>query len=128
VTREQILADMETIYHLALETGKLNVALHAKELQGKAIGLFNTPKSTPDIQISEMTEEQLTELIQRLEERDPSLKSKKKCYKDPQSDKVQNDDGQIETNAHKENIHCFNNEEFSHKEDHQGENSIDLPP
>lgn len=74
ITRDTILADMETIYHLALAEGKLNVALHVKELQGKAVGLFHQSHLPIARRISEMSEDQLTEFMARLEDLDPALK------------------------------------------------------
>lgn len=42
-SRKQILDDMEKIFILALEMGKINVALRAKELIGKELGFFLPP-------------------------------------------------------------------------------------
>ncbi|MBX9805434.1 MAG: hypothetical protein K2Y18_06760 [Alphaproteobacteria bacterium] len=74
MTKEQILSDIESIYQSAIAENKWQVALHAKELQGKALGLFNK-KVLPDIiRISDMNENQLKEFIDRLEKRTPALK------------------------------------------------------
>ncbi|MBL0941854.1 MAG: hypothetical protein IBJ00_03880 [Alphaproteobacteria bacterium] len=42
-SRKPILDDMEKIFILAMEMGKINVALRAKELIGKELGLFLPP-------------------------------------------------------------------------------------
>lgn len=75
ITRDQILRDMETLYQLALDDGKWLVALRAKELQGKVIGLFKRQRLPDILHIADMTEEQLSEFIERLEENDPELKN-----------------------------------------------------
>ena len=83
ITRDQILSDMETIYRLALDDGKWSVALHAKELQGKAIGLF-TPSPLPTVaRIADMTEDQLQEFLARLEENEPGASTLETAEKSP---------------------------------------------
>lgn len=75
ISKDQILTDIETIYQLALDDSKWHVALRAKELQGKALGLFKK-QHLPDVtRIADMTEEQLYEFVARLEKNDPELKN-----------------------------------------------------
>ncbi len=75
LTKDQILKDIESLYQLAFYSGKLQVALRAKELQGRAIGLFK-PQHLPDsLCIADMTEEQLGEFIALLEKHHPELKN-----------------------------------------------------
>jgi len=68
-SRKQILNDMEKIFILAMEMGKINVALRAKELIGKELGFFlppskrpkvdghKSPKTDPEIQVDLIQEE-----------------------------------------------------------------------
>lgn len=73
--KSQILSDIETIYQCAINDRKWLVALRAKELQGKIIGIFKKRELPEILQISEMTEEELREFVERLEEHDPELKN-----------------------------------------------------
>lgn len=74
MNKGQILFDIETIYQNAIEQKKWHVALRAKEIQGKILGLFKE-KTLPNItRIRDMDEYQLTEFLERLEKRTPSLK------------------------------------------------------
>jgi hypothetical protein len=73
--KDQVLKDIQLLYERALSNNKLTAALRAKELQGKAIGLFK-PQRLPNIlRIADMTEEQLRDFIDRLEKNDPELKN-----------------------------------------------------
>ena len=76
MTKDQILKDIESLYQLALENGQWRIALRAKELQGKALGLFRPQRLPHIMRIADMTEEQLREFIARLEENDPELQQK----------------------------------------------------
>jgi hypothetical protein len=74
MTKEQILKDIDSIYKNAVKDGKWHTAWRIKEMQGKALGLF-MPQRLPNIvRIADMNDDQLTEFMERLEERDPSLK------------------------------------------------------
>lgn len=75
IIKDQVLKDIQLLYELALYSGKLTVALRAKELQGKAIGLFETQRFPNVLRIADMTEEQLRDFIDRLEKNDPELKN-----------------------------------------------------
>jgi hypothetical protein len=75
-TKDDVLKKLETIYWRALQGGSWGIALRAAELQGKAIGLFEKQPLPKVASIAEMTEEQLTEFIDRLEKRDPCLKDR----------------------------------------------------
>lgn len=74
VTREQILKESEEIYQGAMNEGKWALALRAKELQAKILGLFKVPRLPEVVRIQDMTEEQLQEFVTRLEKSDPDLK------------------------------------------------------
>jgi hypothetical protein len=74
-SKEFILKDIEDLYKKALETDRLQVALKAKELQSKIIGLFHTQEFPKVTQISDMSDDQLRALVARLEENDSQLKS-----------------------------------------------------
>ena len=73
-SKDSILKDIDDLYKKALETDRLQVALKAKELQGKIIGLFHTQEFPKVTQISDMSDDQLRALVARLEENDPHLK------------------------------------------------------
>jgi hypothetical protein len=75
LTKADILKKLETVYWRALQGESWGVALRAAELQGKAVGLFEK-HLLPKVSIAEMTEEQLTEFMGRLEKRDPTLKDR----------------------------------------------------
>lgn len=82
LTKDQILADIQTIYQLALENGNWHAALRAKEMQGKILGLFEKQRLPEVTRIADMTEEQLREFMERLEKHDPSLKDSSSKTKD----------------------------------------------
>ena len=75
LTKDQILTDLQTIYQLALDEGKWFVALRAKELQGKILGLFEKQRLPEVTHIADMTEDQLHAFVDRLEKNDPELKN-----------------------------------------------------
>jgi hypothetical protein len=75
LNKNQILSDIETIYQSAINDGKWLIALRAKELQGKIIGIFKKRELPEILQISDMTEEELREFVERLEQHDPELKN-----------------------------------------------------
>ena len=74
LTKDAVLKKLETVYWRAMGGGNWSVALRAAELQGKAVGLFEKQLLPKVVRIADMTEEQLTEFINRLENRDPQLK------------------------------------------------------
>ena len=73
LTKAAILKKLETVYWRALNGGNWSVALRAAELQGKALGLFEKQLLPKVVRIADMTEEELTEFIDRLEKQDPTL-------------------------------------------------------
>lgn len=75
LTKDQILKDIESVYQLAFYSGKLQVTLRAKELQGRAIGLFKSQHLPDNLCIADMTEEQLGDFIALLEKHHPELKN-----------------------------------------------------
>lgn len=77
ISKEQILRDVEELYNYALSNNHWNVALQAKYLQGKIIGLFRTRKLPNITNLSDMNQGELEQFIARLEEHDPSLKDLK---------------------------------------------------
>ncbi len=64
--REETLSDLENIYTLALAHENYSVALRAKELIGKAQGLFRENKPYK-MNIEDLTDQELAELIQKVE-------------------------------------------------------------
>lgn len=68
VRADQVIRDLERIYKIALKTGKLTIALKAKELIGKAFGLFKTPPSNKIPLISELSDEQLEHMISSVQQ------------------------------------------------------------
>lgn len=74
ITKDTVLQDIESIYQIALKDKKWNVALRAKETQGKILGIFRQ-QGLPHIKrMADMTDEELQEFIARLEKTDPDLK------------------------------------------------------
>jgi hypothetical protein len=66
--RLDILADMEKIFQLAMAAGKLSVALKAKELIGKEMGLFLPPSQRAKIKLNELSDEELMEALEEAEQ------------------------------------------------------------
>jgi hypothetical protein len=67
---EKIFHDLDTIYDLALESGKLAVALKVKELMGKEYGLFsgkNKNARLKGLALDSLSTEDLSRLVQKLE-------------------------------------------------------------
>jgi hypothetical protein len=60
----QILKDMEKIFVLALEAGKFSVALRAKELIGKEMGLFLPPSKRPQVNMHHSNNGNLKETLE----------------------------------------------------------------
>lgn len=63
---EDILKDLEDVYTLALAHEKFAVALKAKELLGKAQGLFSDKKKSK-VSLSDLSDEDLKQLIREVE-------------------------------------------------------------
>jgi hypothetical protein len=77
ISKDQLLRDIEELYNYALSNSHWNIALQAKSLQGKLLGLFRTRK-LPDItHIADMNEGELEDFLARFEAHDPSLKELK---------------------------------------------------
>lgn len=74
ISKDQLLRDIEELYQYALGNSHWSVALQAKSLQGKIIGLFRTRKLPNITHVSDMNEGELEEFIALLEAHDPSLK------------------------------------------------------
>lgn len=65
-----ILKDLEEIYLMSLEKGNFAVALKAKELLGRELGLFalkNTSAIKNKLSLSDLSEEDIIRLIEELE-------------------------------------------------------------
>lgn len=77
-TKATILKDLKTIYLGALKAGDWRVALEVTKLRGRHIGLFDKQRLPEVSRIADMTEEQLTEFIDRLEQQEPSLKDQQR--------------------------------------------------
>ena len=88
LTKAAILKKLETVYWRALNGGNWSVALRAAELQGKALGLFEKQLLPKVVRIADMTEEELTEFIDRLEKQDPTLKDQggEECFPEKEAD------------------------------------------
>ena len=67
ISKDQILNDIQSLQEYALGNNQWNVALYAKSLQGKIIGVFRTGKLPNITKISDMNEGELREFIARLE-------------------------------------------------------------
>jgi hypothetical protein len=75
LTKDQILKDIQDLYQQALEDKKWQVALHAKEIQGKILGHFQRQDLPKVVPIAEMSDEQIHEYIKRLRRVDPDLRT-----------------------------------------------------
>lgn len=67
LSASSILQDLQDIYLRALEKGNFSVALKAKELLGRELGLFRLNKKK--ISIDDFSEEDLAHLIETIEEK-----------------------------------------------------------
>lgn len=74
LNKDKILSELEELYQCAINESNWLVALRAKELQGKIMGVFKKRQLPEIIRISDMTEEELLEFLERLEKHDPELK------------------------------------------------------
>jgi len=64
---DKILMDIEKIYALAMEKGSLGVALRAKELLGRACGIFLTKPKNEIFTLDNISDEDLACLIEKIE-------------------------------------------------------------
>jgi len=65
-----ILNDLEALYLMALEKGNFAVALKAKELLGRELGLFalkNSSVTKDKVSLNDLSDEDITHLIKELE-------------------------------------------------------------
>lgn len=65
-----IVKDLEEIYHMALEKGNFAVALKAKELLGRELGLFGLKGSSipqNKVSLNDLSNEDILHLIEELE-------------------------------------------------------------
>jgi len=76
--RLDILANMEQIFQLAMATGKLSVALRAKELIGKEMGLFLPASQRAKIKLNELSDEELMEALDEAEQEKISVTEQQK--------------------------------------------------
>ncbi|OJW50127.1 MAG: hypothetical protein BGO67_02015 [Alphaproteobacteria bacterium 41-28] len=60
-----ILKDLESIYAMAMASENFSVALKAKELLGRQMGLF-IPKQKNQVSLSDLSEEDLERLIREI--------------------------------------------------------------
>jgi hypothetical protein len=64
--KKKFIQDLEDIFEKSMKSGKFSVALKAKEILGKLMGLIGAPKS--EIKpIEQWSEEELTHFIRQLE-------------------------------------------------------------
>jgi len=75
ITKDQILQDIEFIYQESIKEKKWGIALRAKGMQAKILGLLKPQRLPKVVRFSEMTKDQLEEFIACMEEHDPSLKT-----------------------------------------------------
>ncbi len=68
ISPSDILRDLEEVYTLAMEKGNFTTALKAKELLGRASGLFSTVKK-PTLSLDDLSIEDLNRLIEDIETR-----------------------------------------------------------
>ena len=73
-TREKILENIEGLYAVATCQGKWGIALRAKELQGRMLGFFKPGPLPQPARMSDLTEEELLNLIEHLEKSESLLK------------------------------------------------------
>lgn len=68
--KTEILKDLEEIYLQAMEKGNFSVALKAKELLGKELGLFGLSSangSKRKISLADLSDDELSSLIEDIE-------------------------------------------------------------
>jgi len=75
ITKDQILQDIEFICQESIKEKKWSVALRAKGMQAKILGLFRPQRLPKAVRLSEMTKDQLEEFIACMEEHNPYLKT-----------------------------------------------------
>lgn len=63
--RHQILNDLQNLYHAAVSQDNLSIALKAKELQGKILGVFHNAVP-PSFDLKALTDEQIQEWIEKI--------------------------------------------------------------
>lgn len=62
--RRKIIEDLEKIFELSMETGKLNTALRAKVDIGKELGLFRPVSKRTKFSLLDLSEDELEEMLE----------------------------------------------------------------
>jgi hypothetical protein len=114
-SRLDILADMEQIFQLAMATGKLSVALRAKELIGKEMGLFLPASQRAKIKLNELSDEELMEALDEVEQEKVSVAEQQKMIVEENARLQAKLDSQKELYAEKHLQRERENQEFEEK-------------
>jgi hypothetical protein len=75
-TKENLLIRIDKLYNDSIKNDERRLALNAIFLQAKLLGMLRTRKLPPITKLSEMTQEELREFIEIMEENEPGLKER----------------------------------------------------